>query len=63
MDSGATETLHCADCGRTGDASTIVLFPAAVSERGDEGHVRHTQVALCPQCAAQRLEIQDAALF
>jgi recombinational DNA repair protein (RecF pathway) len=66
MHSEATETpetLHCADCGRSGDATTITLHSGAVSARGDEGRVRHTQVALCSNCAAQRLEILEAALL
>jgi hypothetical protein len=66
MHSGATEmmeTLHCADCGRSGDASTISLHSGAVSSPGDEGRVRHTQFALCSNCAAQRLAILEAALL
>jgi hypothetical protein len=61
MHSGTTETLHCADCGRS-DGS-VVRHSGAVSARGDEGRVRHTNVALCPSCAAERLEIQEAALI
>ena len=57
----AGETLHCTDCGRTGDA--VMRHSGAVSAKGDEGRVRHTQVALCPSCAAKRLEIQEAALL
>ena len=63
MHSDKPETLHCADCGRRGDASTIVQHSGAVSEKGDEGRVRHTQVALCPACTARRLESQESTLL
>ena len=59
----STETLHCADCGRSGDANTIVRHSGAVSQQGNEGLVRRTSVALCPQCAAMRLEVQESALI
>jgi hypothetical protein len=59
----STETLHCADCGRSGDASTIVRHSGAVSQQGNEGRISRTSVALCPQCAASRLEVQEAALI
>ncbi|MDB4882619.1 MAG: hypothetical protein JWL95_1385 [Gemmatimonadetes bacterium] len=59
----ATETLHCADCGRSGDGSAIMRHSGAVSARGDESRVRHTVVALCPSCATLRLESQESALL
>ena len=60
---GKKDALRCADCGRTGDASTIEVHSGAVSRPGDEGRVRHTAVALCPACAAERLEVQESALL
>jgi ribosomal protein L34E len=59
----ATETLHCADCGRIGDASSIMRHIGAVSARGNEGRVHRTYVALCPACADARLEVQESALL
>jgi Zn finger protein HypA/HybF involved in hydrogenase expression len=61
MQGKSTETLHCADCGRSGEA--IMRHSGAVSAKGDEGRVRHTSVALCPSCAAKRLEIQESSLL
>jgi Zn finger protein HypA/HybF involved in hydrogenase expression len=57
------EMLQCADCGQKGDASSIARHSGAVSEQGNEGRIRRTSVALCPKCAAKRLEVQDAALI
>jgi hypothetical protein len=59
----STETLHCADCGRSGDANTIVRHSGAVSQQGNDGRIRRTSVALCPDCAAKRLEVQESALI
>lgn len=59
----STEILHCADCGRSGDPNTIVRHSGAVSQRGNEGRVQHTSVALCADCAAMRLEVQESALI
>ena len=59
----STETLHCADCGRSGDANTIVRHSGAVSQQGNEGRIRRTSVALCRECAALRLEVQESALI
>jgi len=58
-----SETLHCADCGRSGDANTIVHHSGAVSQQGNEGRIRRTSVALCAECAALRLEVQESALI
>jgi hypothetical protein len=54
-----TETLHCVDCGTSGEAARIALHPGAVSAPSDEGHVRYTQIALCAACASRRFAVQD----
>jgi hypothetical protein len=54
-----TGTLHCVDCGASGDEASITLHPGAVSAPSDEGHVRYRQIALCAACASRRLAIQE----
>ena len=56
MESG-DDSLRCVDCGQ--DGPSIALHPGAVSTPSDEGHVRHTHVALCASCAARRMAIQE----
>jgi hypothetical protein len=54
-----TETLHCVDCGTSGEAARIALHPGAVSAPSDEGHVRYTQIALCAACASRRVAVLE----
>ena len=56
MESGEG-SLRCVDCGQ--DGPSIALHPGAVNAPSDEGHVRHTLVALCASCAARRMESQE----
>ena len=51
------DSQRCMDCGRE-DAS-VALHAGTVSAPSDEGHVRHTRVALCAACAARRMAIQE----
>jgi hypothetical protein len=55
----AGATMHCADCGASGDDAGITLHQGAVSAPSDEGHVRFTQIALCARCTARRLAVQE----
>lgn len=56
MDNGE-DSPRCMDCGRE-DAS-VALHAGTVSAPSDEGHVRHTRVALCAACAGRRMAIQE----
>jgi hypothetical protein len=51
------DVQRCVDCGR--EDPSVALHPGTVSAPSDEGHVRHTRVALCASCAARRLAIQE----
>jgi hypothetical protein len=53
------ETLHCVDCGRSADRTSVSLHLGAVSAPSDEGHVRHTHIALCDTCADKRVAVQE----
>ena len=50
-------TQRCVDCGR--EDPSVALHPGTVSAPSDEGHVRHTRVALCAACAARRMALQE----
>jgi hypothetical protein len=50
-------TQRCVDCGR--EDPSVALHPGTVSAPSDEGHVRHTRVALCASCAARRMALQE----
>jgi hypothetical protein len=54
-----TETLHCVDCGTSGEAARIALHPGAVSAPSDEGPGRYPQIALCAACASRRVAVQE----
>jgi hypothetical protein len=55
------DDLHrCVDCGR--EDPSVALHPGTVSAPSDEGHVRHTRVALCAGCAARRVAIQEPSI-
>jgi hypothetical protein len=51
------DSQRCMDCGR--DDPSVARHAGTVSAPSDEGHVRHTQVALCAQCAARRMAAQE----
>ena len=51
------DVQHCVDCGR--EDPSVALHPGTVSAPSDEGHVRHTRVALCASCAARRVALQE----
>jgi hypothetical protein len=59
MQSELAETLHCVDCGKSAGRASVSLHPGAVSARKDEGHVRHTRIALCEGCADRRVAVQE----
>jgi hypothetical protein len=48
---------RCMDCGR--EDSSVALHSGTVSAPSDEGHVRHTRVALCASCAERRMALQE----
>jgi hypothetical protein len=37
----------------------VRLHSGAVSAPSDEGHVRHTRIALCDACADKRVAVQE----
>jgi hypothetical protein len=59
MQVDAAETLQCVDCGRNAGRAPVSLHLGAVSAPSDEGHVRHTRIALCGPCADKRVAIQE----
>ena len=59
MQGDIPETLHCVDCGKSAGRASVSLHLGAVSAPSDEGHVRHTRVALCDTCADLRVAIQE----
>ena len=59
MQGETSETLHCVDCGKTASRASVSLHSGAVSAPSDEGHVRHTRIALCDRCADRRLAVQE----
>jgi hypothetical protein len=61
MQGQVTDSLQCVDCGKTAARTPVSLHPGAVSAPSDEGHVRHTRIALCDSCADRRVAIQEAS--
>jgi hypothetical protein len=59
MNGEVAATLQCVDCGKSGNRASISLHLGAVSTPSDEGHVRHTQIALCDSCANRRVAMQE----
>jgi hypothetical protein len=59
MSGEVTEPLQCVDCGAVAGRTSVRLHPGAVSAPSDEGHVRHTRVALCDACADKRVAVQE----
>jgi hypothetical protein len=59
MQGETAETLHCVDCGKTASRASVTLHSGAVSAPSDEGHVRHTRIALCDACADRRVAVQE----
>jgi len=59
MQRETAERLHCVDCGKTAGRTSVSLHSGAVSAPSDEGHVRHTRIALCDACADLRLAVQE----
>ena len=59
MKSDMPEPLHCVDCGKPASRAPVSLHTGAVSAPSDEGHVRHTRIALCDRCADRRVAIQE----
>ena len=53
------DTLHCVDCGKSERRASVSLHSGAVSAPSDEGHVRHTRIALCDTCADRRVAVQE----
>ena len=62
MRSESSESLQCVDCGRSAALAPVSLHLGAVSAPSDEGHVRHTRIALCDSCADRRVAIQEASV-
>lgn len=58
----SSESLQCVDCGRSEPLVPVSLHLGAVSAPSDEGHIRHTRVALCDSCADRRVAIQEASV-
>jgi hypothetical protein len=61
MSGEVTEPLQCVDCGTFAGRTPVrvSLHPGTVSAPSDEGHVRHTRVALCDVCADKRVAVQE----
>ena len=59
MSGEVTEPRQCVDCGALAGHTTVRLHPGAVSTPSDEGHIRHTRVALCDACADKRVAVQE----
>ena len=59
MQGDVAVSLQCVDCGTSATRAPVSLHPGAVSAPSDEGHVRHTRIALCDQCADRRVAIQE----
>jgi hypothetical protein len=62
MQGEISESLQCVDCGKSAAHVPVSLHPGAVSAPSDEGHVRHTRIALCDSCADRRVAIQEASI-
>ena len=59
MQGQIAEPLRCVDCGKAASRASVSLRSGAVSAPSDEGHVRHTRIALCDACAQRRLAVQE----
>ena len=59
MQGDAAESLQCVDCGRSAVRAPVSLHLGAVSAPSDEGHIRHTRIALCDACADKRVAVQE----
>lgn len=57
-----SDSLQCVDCGTSAARAPVSLHAGAVSAPSDEGHVRHTRIALCDSCADRRVAVQEASV-
>ena len=62
MQGDSLDSLQCVDCGKSAARAPVSLHLGAVSAPSDEGHVRHTRIALCDSCADRRVAIQEASI-